>query len=971
MKKVIASLVSISIVALSSIPAPAQGASALVRGAKAITKSPVSIVTKGGVRLPSNIEAINPAIKALNSLPAQNGALSVNTYTGQIEAAELAEQQAAISKKIEQLAKGQDPLQNLSYAQIAKLVDAGNTSGLSDLILKYPNENVRQGMLRNEFLQVALKGNSSVGQVAEAADFWRKDLTSSLNSFSSIPEGNLKALVAAYKQKNASLVDVNEMLADVAALGLYGTKADAAAILDFYQKAAPTVFEPLAAAASARAILNLGAKTELAQLTELAGSETPFWKSIVKAAQEQGITLKLPSKQAAQPEVAEFLPALGVFGKVNRLAADPDPKATELYIKLGNVAKKSIQPENVLGNQQPLQPIATADLKLAVPEINIPSLADNLNPTALQLKELSFPTTPETTVSGEMIPTAGTAVAAAANLTALQRAAQQVNKVKNPSAATAVSGKPASRASISFFSRNAKPAVSDNSGTLYGGIPVPAIWQGAKKAFSSIKKMFASKPAAAQLPELIPGQAKPSNLKAAFQRASLYMASFVMGLEVATPVIANFGTSFGLSLSDNILVAVATYLPYSVGAFFSNWLKQKIGRKASMNLGLALMGTGFTAGVTLFGLNGNFIPWENTMAHFYNILACITIASTGGVFVHNAVGPMMTALSAGEEEIVAQKRTSFTELSRALGMAASFAFPYFVTKGLDMDWSFTFAMPIPLVALAALGINVARIPNTKPVIEEKLAAPPMPVTIAQRNRRAYQLTSSILNNSYVRLLKEEKGVLPLLAGLLTMNAVEMAYNNGFLFLLEDLMQNSPSKYLFGLVQFAFPFLIGRYLASGFLKWFPKSNMTVATLISALGGMAAVPFADNVYALTAALFTAEVGVSTAFTLAFARSARNIRTQDRIVSLIVASAISCAFGPMLLTNLAEKLMSFGMFASDATTYAMIGVSAVLSLFSAALFARSDRAAQAASDIGQDLVKNQKPNWFKRMMNRFLGK
>lgn len=131
----------------------------------------------------------------------------------------------------------------------------------------------------------------------------------------------------------------------------------------------------------------------------------------------------------------------------------------------------------------------------------------------------------------------------------------------------------------------------------------------------------------------------------------------MVGLEVATPVIANFGTSFGLSLEDNILVAAATYFPYSVGSFLSNWLKEKIGRKASLNVGLGLLGAGFTAGVALLGLNGNFVPWQDAMAHFYSILGCIMAASTGGVFVHNAIGPMMTEISAGESELVRQKET--------------------------------------------------------------------------------------------------------------------------------------------------------------------------------------------------------------------------------------------------------------------------------------------------------------------------
>lgn len=155
-------------------------------------------------------------------------------------------------------------------------------------------------------------------------------------------------------------------------------------------------------------------------------------------------------------------------------------------------------------------------------------------------------------------------------------------------------------------------------------------------------------------------------------------------------------------------------------------------------------------------------------------------------------------------------------------MAASFAFPFLATKVMGMDWSFTFALPIPLVAAAALGINLAKIPNTKPVLEPKAAPVPAAAQSGQRNRRAYQLTSSFQNNSYIRLFKEEKGVAALLTGLFIMNAVEMSFNNGFLFLLPSLTNDPSSQYLFGLTQFAAPFLLGRYLAGSFLKWFPKT-----------------------------------------------------------------------------------------------------------------------------------------------------
>lgn len=938
MKKIIALWVSASIIGLSSAPATAQPAPRnLARGIKALTtqgsKKALAPRLDARVNIPAAARTAGSA--ALGKTPT----LGVATVRpAAVQTAPLAQEMPALSgempqamhRRVEETVLKATMEENLTYAQIRERVAKGQTARVAERILTYPNESVREGMLRNEFMQVALAGNATAGQLARAADFWRTDLQKSLEALSSLPSGDLKTWVSAFRGKDASVLAFNQSLADVAALGVYGTEKDAALILDFYQKTAATSAEPLAAAAAARALLRLGAKQELTALAEAAGNQSPLWDSVSAYARRQNIPLAVDRKQpASQPDDA-FVPVLETLGKVNVMAADPSAEATTLYMNLGREgATVAAAPK--------------AEGSLALPALQLPALELPADAAALQVGAVSVP-------EGGTLSAPATANG---SLTAFQQAAQAAGKN--------------ARSTVSFLGRTPKSA-NENAGVLYGGLPLPALWKNAKKVFASAKKRFASnKPA--QNPAAFRPQTN-EGLQNAIQRASLYAASFIMGLEVATPVIANIGSSFQLSLSDNILVAVATYLPYSLGAFVSNWLKEKIGRKASMNLGLALMGTGFTAGVTLFGLNGAFVPQPDMWAHFYNILGCITLASTGGVFVHNAVGPMMTDLSKGASDLVLQKRMANTEFSRALGMMASFAFPFISTNVLGMDWSFTFALPIPLVAAAALGINLAKIPNTKPELEPKPLQLPQETQTGKRNRRAYKLTSSIQNNSYIRLFKEEKGVAGLLTGLLLMNAVEMSYNNGFLFLMRDLTANSPYQYLFGLAQYAIPFLIGRHLAKGFLRWFPKHNMTIATLLSGLGGFAALPFADDVYALTASLFLSEMGISTAFTLAFARTAKNAHTQDRVVSLIVASAISCAFGPMLLSNLAETLINMGLCSTaDATTAALIGIPSVLAVLSSLIFKRIE-GSQATEGAAQTAAA-PKTNWLKKLINRLLGR
>ena len=928
MKQVIASLVSISILTLGPLPAPAQVPQKALQAVKAVAKSGVKKTIVPPVKPNLSVPAVSLP-KAMLAAETERFAVPHVSIELKPEQQQQLERGIAVTVK-----KAMDP-SSLTLAQIRARIAQGNTERLAQRIVTYPNPSVREGMLRNEFVQVALAGHATSEQIEQAADFWRQDIQRAIDELPSLPAGDLPALAQAYAQKNKSVRAVSDALASTAALGLFGTQEDAALLADFSKQASSTSLAPLVQTAAARALLRLGAFDALRQAAQTA-ADPALWQGLYTQAAKRVFSLPVPESSSLPANAQAFTDVLAVYGKINLLAADPSAEATAVYMNLGRArptAARSAQ------NNQPA-PLAY------LPHL---PLVQTAAPADIQAEAFSVPSQAAAAVSS---PTGFLAQAAR----------------------TARAAKPhsASPRSVRFFARTPQDAASDRAGILYSGFPLPAVAAGLKKAWSYLKKRFTPAPAALR-PEPTSAQ---GGLTGVFQRASLYLASFVMGLEVATPVIANFGSSFGLSLSDNILVAVATYLPYSLGAFLSNWLKQKIGRKASMNLGLALMGGGFTAGVTLFGLNGTFVPQADALSHFYNILGCITLASTGGVFVHNAVGPMMTDLSAGASELALQKRNANTELSRALGMAASFAFPFLSTKVLGMDWSLTFALPIPLVAAAALGINLARIPNTKPVVEAK--PQPLPAQAAAqgiKSRRAYTLTSSLLNNGYIRLLKEEKGVLALLTGLLTMNAVEMSFNNGFLFLLPGLTTDPSSQYLFGLVQFAAPFLIGRYLARGFLKWFPKRNMSVATLGAALGGLAALPVADNVYALTAALFAAEVGISTTFTLAFARSAKNIRTQDRIVSLIVASAVSCAFGPMLLTNLAEMFMSTGLFGSaGATAAAMIGVPSALALLSAGLFKRVERVQAAPENaLNTDPQKNpqQRLSWFKKLLSRISGK
>ena len=462
---------------------------------------------------------------------------------------------------------------------------------------------------------------------------------------------------------------------------------------------------------------------------------------------------------------------------------------------------------------------------------------------------------------------------------------------------------------------------------------------------------------------------KPKGLSAAddtkfTQRAALYLTAFSIGLEIGTPIMASVRSALNLPLSIAVLITVATYSPYLFGSFLANWCKGKIGRKGTINTGIGLMAGSFAVGATALGLDGSFTAWDNQMMQFLGILAALTTASTGSVFIHNAVGPVMTEISHKASDLVRQKRGTYVELSRSIGMMASFAFPFIATSMLGMDWSAPFLLALPIVGASALTLNLAKLPNTKPHVipAPKLAQSPV-MDGVRKARKSMAWKDSLFNNSYVRLLREEPGVGSFISSLFIMNAVEMGINSGFLFMLPHLTKNESDQYLFGMMQFAVPFLIGRYMAGHFLKWFPNRNISGATLLASLCSLAALGVTDNVYALTAALFTAELGISTSFTLAFARTAKNHLTQDRVTSLIMATAVSCAVGPLVLSQIAEALMNAGIMGeTDAMVAAMIGIPAALGLMATQLFRRMENKTIAGLKFGAKRFKAKVKNFFK---------
>ena len=847
MKKIIAVLVSISLLVLNATPALAQatlGKGVLTRKTFA---TPNIKVPAGNLPTAGKISAeASPALGAA------------------IERAALQNMRLPLTQNYAALLGNRNPLVTPARQ-----------------ILAHPNAKERALLLRSDFTALALHHQTAQADVERALSFYRDNLLKD------------------------NRTDAVNTVADIASLGLFGTaQKEADLILKTANKPFKTDAQQAAVtAAAARALLRLGAYEAVEKLAAASTLQPELWEGIAAYAKVFKLPVEIPTAQVRKEvDITAVQQALDPLGPLNKIAAGPSLQATCLYMNAGreNDGAITLAPA-IAAKIQPLQetPTALAPIKIRP-----------IEELSLKIQPLQAPTP---TPAGE-------------NLT--QAAAVQ------PAADESLVVAPTQTAALAMAQKAAE---------------TPLLNAQTKQWLKQFKPK---------------GITSADETKFA-QRAALYLTAFSIGLEIGTPIMASIKTALQLPLSLAVLITAATYAPYLFGSFIANWLKKKVGRKGTVNLGLGLMGGSFALGATALGLDGSFTAWDNQLAQFYSILGALTTASTGAVFIHSSVGPVMTEISHKANELVRQKRGTYVELSRSIGMMASFAFPFIATSMLGLDWSAPFLLALPIVGASALTLNLAKLPNTKPHLklnaELKTAQAPV-MDGVRKARKAMAWKTTLFNNEYVRLLREEPGVGSFISALFIMNAVEMGINSGFLFMVPQLTDSESLKYLLGMAQFAVPFLLGRYLAGHFLKWFPKRSISVATLLGGVSALASLGLTDNIYAFTAALFTAELGISTAFTLSYARTAVKPSTQDRITSLIMATAVACAVGPVILTEIAEAFMSAGITEGGATIAALIAIPSALALFSTALFRRMENKTVPGLKMGVKRWKAKIRRFFK---------
>ncbi len=215
-----------------------------------------------------------------------------------------------------------------------QVADGKNSPALIEQILQVPAAAVRADLLQDEFLTLTLlKGvRPSSSQAGRALVTFRLDLMGRIQTLKKSAEISQKNLAAFSAQAQ---IEAARAVADISAVGFYGTAKDAPLILDFYQACAAGALEPVAFTASARALLALKAYRPLQELLQAARPSYAQQQFAAFAASQQ-VPVAVPL--AKQPAVKnDFSAWQKNFTQTSRAAAmhlDASAEATQKWLAL-------------------------------------------------------------------------------------------------------------------------------------------------------------------------------------------------------------------------------------------------------------------------------------------------------------------------------------------------------------------------------------------------------------------------------------------------------------------------------------------------------------------------------------------------------------------------------------------------------------------------------------------------------------
>lgn len=432
MNKLLAAVLSISLIFGSVTPSFAQNGKALAKGAKALQQTGKELV--GGSALSNTVKGMTgasvgqtfryapgavvpnaPYVRGAN-VSAASGLRTTNAVDPSVPefSGRLSER---VTLQVQSRQVGPKTIKDL-HALLAKSnfaeKDAKEVYDHAFNVDSYP-ASVKEFLLFDAFPAVTVQRGFAVGadRVAAAVDFYRRTLLSNLQAVTVLPSSvSLEEIVSlSLNPKAAGYADVDgwaKSMAAVTDLGFYGSAKDASLLIDVYSKT-PAVLKPVTEVVVGRALLNLQAYEALEQLARLSAVNgelvNPFWSGVQTYAQEHGLNVALPqiSKTAALQTPKGFARVISGWNKLNVRHLDVSAKATADWVALNAGKGKIIA--------SPVEQITPREMPpLAAPiapnlEVNLAGLhlADNLAVSAAPVPasgaEISAETAVEETVS--------------------------------------------------------------------------------------------------------------------------------------------------------------------------------------------------------------------------------------------------------------------------------------------------------------------------------------------------------------------------------------------------------------------------------------------------------------------------------------------------------------------------------------------------------------------------------------------
>ncbi len=345
----------------------------------------------------------------------------------------------------------QQALSTGSAALQARIL-AGGTKGVAQSILTQSSAQ-RTKLLRNDFVSLSLIPHAvSQAERMEAISFYKMQLNG-VTSILTMPQQDLPAFLELAKNEPAhpTVLEVQGVLADAAALSLIGSREHAPLLLDFYYQAQGTIFEDTAALITARGLLRMQAYAELEGVLAHT-AKSPALAGVRAYVQKYQLPVEVPTApEVASGDTSALADFLGADFSPNRLHADYSLAATEQWMDLGSPLEEV--PEQML-------PAGTTD-----------------KPAVTKNTPAQTPTGAEATVSD-----AGTFAAQPLVLTPMPHPQVTLEQPATPAAAPV---------------RAAASPVRSTEGILYSGIPVFAMADGLKRGLAWVKRKFAKEKAAA------------------------------------------------------------------------------------------------------------------------------------------------------------------------------------------------------------------------------------------------------------------------------------------------------------------------------------------------------------------------------------------------------------------------------------------------------------------------------------------